>query len=201
MPSDDESTKLQLDVHLAEYAALSNRLTYWVTLQYATYAIAAAALGFIANAWGHIGAFLLAWASILILLLISWALIQTAFEIFTYVVYIEKDLRQMVTPIVNYNPFWEFEAFLVRLRQNKVVGYEQQLGLLPVFGFGILVALGVVIWTSVQNWPHTLLPNIVWLFLCGYVAFMTYKKQRVVLSLQAEAREAILGRTIEKSKR
>src|ERR1035441_511971 len=97
MHSDDESAKLQLDVHLAEYAALSNRLTYWITLQYATYAIAAAALGFIASAWRHIGAFLLAWASILILLLILWALAQTNFEIHTYVVYIEKDLRQMVT--------------------------------------------------------------------------------------------------------
>ncbi len=112
----------QLQTHLFEYNALTTRLTYWITLQYATYAIAVAALGFVAQAWGsNFNRVQLAWAVMLLMPLLAWAFLTTTYEMLTYVVYIERYLRPKLRPLMGTNSFWKFEQFLARLKRNPLI--------------------------------------------------------------------------------
>jgi hypothetical protein len=174
----------QLQVHLYEYNALATRLTYWITLQYATYALAAGSLGFIAQAWGHIEPRLLACASLLIQLILLWALVQTTYEIYTYVVYIETDLRPRISRLVDSHCFWRFEKFLSVERRNRFISYEQTLGLFPLFACGICAALFVIVQYSLPNWRSSLFSDGIWGGCSFYVAIMTALKQRHVAALQ-----------------
>lgn len=192
VPQTSDPDKLgtrRLDAHLAEYNALSTRLTYWINLQYVTYVIAAAALGFVGQGWGHIESRQLAWTSILILLILLWALAQTNFEIFSYVVYIETHLRRCLRPLLQDDSFWKFEHYLRNLRQKRFLSYEKNFGLVPLFACGMGVAAFVIIRGSLRLGRASLIPNLIWLGCGAYVAVMAILKFRQSLNLQAQLTE------------
>jgi hypothetical protein len=139
---DPELIKRRLDVHLAEYSALTMRITYWITIQYVIYGLAAAYLGFAVQAAGKVKLATLVWTSGLVLLLLAWALLQTQWEIFTYVKYIEKQLKPKIEPLVLDGTFWEFESFMADLRTKGFVNFEWQYGMVGFF----LLAIAAVLW-------------------------------------------------------
>ena len=181
---------LRLQAHLAEYTTLTNRITYWISLQYGVYGFAAASLGFIAAAWGHLEMQYQAWACMLILELLLWALLQTNFEIYAIVVYLETHLKSQLKTLLGDSPIWGYEIYMVTLRKNKFISYEQKLGLLPVFAVGMCVAGLFIIRDLWSNWRIHWASSAVWLGCCLYVGTMTYLKWRAVLHLQNEARRA-----------
>lgn len=191
LPVASELTTRQLETHLAEYNALTSRLTYWITLQYVTYAIAGAAIGVIAGAWGHVDAKQLAWASILVQLCILWALAQTIFEIFTYVSYIERHLRFKLKPLLECNSFWRFERYLKALRRTRFISYEQKFGLFPLFASGILLAILVIV-RSVLGSGRVPVSDFLWFGCCAYVAALTFLKFRYAMVLQKRAAKSRL---------
>jgi hypothetical protein len=71
---------MYLEIYLAEFDTLSDRLTYWLTLQSAPYGIAAVALGYIVNDSSPISANL-AWSFLLILQLLMWAVLESTHEV------------------------------------------------------------------------------------------------------------------------
>ncbi len=186
LPVFDELTKSRIETHLAEYNALTTRLTYWITLQYVTYAIAGAALGFLAEAWGHVDSRQLAWASILIQLCLLWALAQTNFEIFTYVVYIERHLRPKLKELITCNSFWRFERYLKALRRKRGVSYEQRFGLFPLFACGIAVALCVIVHSLRVERPLSISDGV-WFGCTIYVVAVVILKFRYAVILQKRA--------------
>ncbi len=197
--SPSELARNQLETHLAEYSALSNRLTYWITLQYATYAIAAGALGFVASGWGRIDDRMLAWACGLIIILILWALAQTNFEIFTYVVYIEKQLRPRVEQLLGSDLFWGFEAYVDSLRQTPMAKFEQQWGVFIASVVGLGTSGWAIYHTSAGKvgmyWKSTLLCSA----LTVYIGLMAALKLRAALTLQEKVRESQKSRESAKS--
>ncbi len=179
---------LKLQAHLYEYATLTNRITYWIYLQYAVYGFAAASLGFVATAWGHLEIQYQAWACLLILQFILWGLLQTNFEIYAIVVYLETSLKNQVGALLGDSTVWNYENYMVTLRKNKFISYEQNLGLFPVFGIGIGTAGLLIIRDLWLNWRIHWASSAVWFGCCLYVGTMTYLKWRAVLHLQNEAR-------------
>jgi len=146
--------RARLDVHLAEYEALTMRVTYWITLQYATYAIAAGYLGFVVQAWRVVPSVTLAWASMFVLQLLAWAFLHTTYEIFTNVDYVEKHLKVKIKPLVESGAaysFWEYEPLLAVRRSKGFLRFEGRFGLLGPFACGMAIAIWLVITGTAGN--------------------------------------------------
>jgi hypothetical protein len=183
----ESSDSLQQQAHLAEYGALTNRITYWVSLQYVIYGFAAASLGFVAAAWGHLEIQYLAWVCMLILLFLLWALLQTNFEIFAIVVYLEGNLKSQLRTLLSGSPTWDYETFMHVLRKDKFIKFEQTLGLLPVFVVGMGSAGFLIVQDLRSNWQAHRASSGVWLACCLFVGAMTFLKWRAVVHLQKKA--------------
>jgi hypothetical protein len=190
----NERATLQLQAHLGEYQTLTNRITYWISLQYAVYGFAAASLGFVAGAWGHIDIQYQAWACMLILLFLLWALNQTIFEMYAIVVYLETSLKRQLTAILGDSIFWDYEAFMVGRRRDKFVSYEQTLGLMPTFAIGILAAGFFIVQDLRSNWRIHWESSAIWLVCCLYVGAMTCLKWRATVHLQKRVAEHLHDR-------
>jgi len=186
-----------LNCHLFEYNALTTRITYWVSLQYATYTIAAAFLGFVAQGWGTVSRSVLAWACALVLELLAWAMLQTTWEICSTVAYIEKELKPRVQDLIKDKDLkppmqalikdellWAFEPYIWRLRSRGYLRYETKYGLAGIF-VGALTALA---WLLVSLNRHTLLvlQNLPWLAGCVYLAVMITGKAYKTFQLQKD---------------
>jgi hypothetical protein len=135
--SDSEKDKY-LRIYIAEFDALSTRLTYWLTLQYVPYGIAAGVFGFFVQSWKsdvypHISPNL-AWASLLILQLLMWAVLQSTHEVFTYVVYFKECLKPGIRQVLQspVRSFLDFETFIAKLRQRWFLRFETTFGLMVV---------------------------------------------------------------------
>jgi hypothetical protein len=101
-----------LDAHIAEYGALTNRLTNWITLQYVIYGFAATALGVFAKSGLKL---VESCAFLLVLLLLAWAILQTVDEIVSTAIYIERELGPEVGELlsgVSPKKLWAWELFL-----------------------------------------------------------------------------------------
>lgn len=142
---DSTTTPLSADIqtltnaHIAEYTALTTRLTYWIYLQWALFAAAGADLILIAT----LSTPYQAWLLLFILLLIAWGVLYTQDEILSTAVYIEGRLKPAIWTLPGFfgehaNALWRWEEFLIEWRGSGVGKFEQHLGLLPVFAAGIL---------------------------------------------------------------
>jgi len=109
--SDNLSPEHQLDVHLAEYSALTNRCTYWLAFQVPIWTALIAFLGLIPLLWPYWDHFRL--ASLVgigsQLLVLIW--FQTIEEQYRAISYIQCQLRPKVDPLIGTPDFWKYEAF------------------------------------------------------------------------------------------
>ncbi len=153
-------TQSQLDAHLAEYAALTMRTTYWLTLQYAIYGIAGAYVGFAVQARNSIPIGSLVWASLLVLQLLGWGMLQTQYEIFINVDYLENHLKPKVAQLVGDGCCWGFEPFLAKRRATGFTRFEFRYGLLGFFVLLVGVAGWLISWAITQT--HWTLADTLW---------------------------------------
>jgi hypothetical protein len=119
--SEEEERKLQLEVHVSEYQAVSNRSTSYAVISSAIWPVIGAYLTLVVTYWGRIaqrryGAPIAVWVSGLIIemLLLYWA--HWMYEQYMMVLYIEQRLRPLVQKIVATPCFWLYEPFLAKRR-------------------------------------------------------------------------------------
>lgn len=144
---DDAISKRRLDLHLAEYNALTMRNTYWITLQYAVYAIAGAYVGLAFQARSTVPFDTLLWGSAMVLLLLAWGLLQIQYEIFSNVEYLETKLKPKILELIPGHRCWDYESFLAERRSSGFVRFEWKYGLLLVFLFAMILIAALIIWT------------------------------------------------------
>lgn len=170
--------RLTADIHLAEYQAIENRLTYWVTLQYAIYSVAILLLlGIVQYLKGNVQI----WAGAAFLLFIAWAWFQTGCEMFMCVIYIEEWLRLGLQDLThNDEIFWQFEPFMNAIRSRGFVWFEWRLGLLPPF----LLAVVVSIWLIVSKTCPWALSDWLWCCATAYIFLMAALKGHQFWGLQ-----------------
>src|ERR1017187_2268802 len=144
---DDGLAKRCLDVHLAEYNALTMRNTYWITLQYAGYAIAGAYVGFAVQARNTVPFDTLWWGSAMGPFLLGWGILQIQYEIFNNVEYMETRLKPKIMKLVGGQACWDYEPFLAQRRAQGFVRFEWKYGLLVVFIFVLILIAALIIWT------------------------------------------------------
>jgi hypothetical protein len=162
---DRPSRRAALD--MAEYNALTNRITYYVTLQYATWGLAAALFGYLAPLWtkessSHRN---LEWIAILSLLTVSWAGLHILYEMLVIVCYLMEELLKNLAADYGLKPrdVWGFEGWIRTLRWLDDVHRNYAIHAIFVLAFSVLVGLlyGDVkrgYWGSSDTW---------WSVVCG----------------------------------
>jgi hypothetical protein len=159
--------------HIAEYTALTNRMTYWIYIQYVMYAIAGAAFGAILGFAPESIKPYQGWMLLFTLVATGWALLQSQDEILTTAIYIEGSLKPFVQgpPRADRPPTWEWERFRILRRGrgreprkivvpeffpkwvvrplvrivNALIKFEGQSGVLPLVLVGAIGALALIV--------------------------------------------------------
>jgi hypothetical protein len=113
-----------LDVHLAEYTALTARGTNYLTLSVAVFSIIPLYLGFVGVVWSDFakkphGVSVLVWASLIVIQGVSLFAVQFEYDQYQIVFYIETTLRHRVHKFVQTSNFWEYENLLRVERKSR----------------------------------------------------------------------------------
>jgi hypothetical protein len=179
-------SRMLLDIHLAEYSGLVNRVTYWISIQYVSYSVAAVLLTLIVSAWGgsKIRNVTIVWGGLLMFQLLAWAWVYSASEIHNTAVYLEGRLRPRISELVNGSSFWGWEPYLAGLRTKGFNRYEWTLGILVLF----LGAIPTSIWLVCKETPNLRdwRSYAGWLVANLYVTSMIVLRVRELSKLQDE---------------
>jgi hypothetical protein len=107
-----------LQLHMAEYGALTMRITYWITLQFSIAPVATAALILLATAYPlfataypRLPLVLMGWAAVVIVEAFLCVYYYTLFEIMNNSQYIECELAPRVRLLVPSATFWQYENY------------------------------------------------------------------------------------------
>lgn len=175
---DHEILKGHLDVHLAEYNALTMRNTYWITLQYVVYGIAGAYLGCAAEAAANnnIPLVPLMWVSGLVLQVLAWGLLQIQYEIFNNVEYLERRLKPAVKKLIGSREVWGYEPFLADQRAQPFARFEWKYSLLVLFLFVFVCIVGFIAWNVWRG--HWTRWDTMWACANMYVGVIVFKRAR-----------------------
>ena len=111
-----KTSLLLLQVHLAEYQALTTRCTYWLVVEYGFYSVLAIYVALVGQIWNTMSHALLAWGSGVVVQLIELVWLATVVERYRATRYIERELRAMVRSLVEADSFWGYESHLARMR-------------------------------------------------------------------------------------
>jgi len=188
-PRDPINSGALLGVHLAEYSALTNRVTYFISLQYLTYSVAAVVLALVAQVWAspNVSRAVVAWGGVFLFLLLVWAWTYTVWEILNTAAYLEGDLRHRVERLVGDGAFWGWESYLAAQRKKGYDRFEWTLGLL------ILLIGGVVLFgrsiSTVRDIFSGWRSNAGWILASAYVLVMITGRMRGVFRLQVQLKE------------
>jgi hypothetical protein len=101
-----------VNLHLYEYQALTNRITYLITMLYALWPVTLTAIGLAALQWSPNHRALVEWTVLLLCEILAVAFYFTSCEIYTHVLYLETDLKPRLAKFTSYSEFWGWESWL-----------------------------------------------------------------------------------------
>jgi hypothetical protein len=132
-----------IQLHTAEYEALTTKNTYLVTVQYSLGTILVLWFALVAQIYAAFNPKVLIWASALVPQLIVLVFMAALIEIYGNTCYIERYLRPAITQLVRPDPFWTYEEHAIKYRAFVPLAWEWW-----PFAFCILVntTVGVLRW-------------------------------------------------------
>jgi hypothetical protein len=133
-----------LNLHIAEYQALTNRNTYLVTLQFSLWPVLLLFLTLVAQLWGLFDHRLLGWSTNFAIQLIGWAWLQLIWEQLNNIRYLEERLRPRIEYAHPNAAFWEYESFLAHDRRGVFLG-DYWLTLIAAIGL-VALPLTILLW-------------------------------------------------------
>jgi hypothetical protein len=147
-PNSSIETAKLVDLHIAEYQALTTRCSYWITMQYAALTVILVFLSVAATLWSSpIDRRLFFWGGSLFLQVIGYFWMQTQGEQYTAIVYIERVLRPAVRDVVQGSQFWCYEPFLASIRSPRPLDplVSPEFWELPIALLATIIVLGIFI--------------------------------------------------------
>jgi hypothetical protein len=137
----NEASVVQL--HIAEYQALTTRGSYWLVLQISLLPVVPIYLGLAAQVLqsGLLVKEVVVWVTVAGLELIGIVWAQIMLEHYTAVKYIEFYLRPMVENLVDSKMFWGYEPHLVKHRPISQRFADASIPLLGLIVFGITLTI------------------------------------------------------------
>jgi hypothetical protein len=139
--ADERDVDSLVQLHVAEYNALTTRCTYRIYFQFSIWGILLIYLPLIGLAWngGMDHAFIL-WVSALVAqgAVLAWQ--ENLIEIYRSIEYIEQVQRPLLTDLLPGKQFWEYERYLAKDRPNRAVWWEY---LFPLLALVAVVGVAV----------------------------------------------------------
>ncbi len=148
MSDQNELNKLLVQLHIAEYQALTNRNTNWSTIQLYIFSLIVAFITFMVLVWNKetmLQTFVL-WGGCIIVQLCLLQLYFVGHEIYRNVYYIEGELRRNVSALVRDLHVWRYEQFLVTRSGKKPIWTDITPTILFLAAFGIAISLRHQCW-------------------------------------------------------
>ena len=159
----DEDWQPILQLHLAEYQALTTRITYWITLQYSTAPITGGVLLLLAGVRDILPPILLIWATATIVEIGIGAYFYTIYEMMNNAEYIECRLATSIRECFpNAPPFWQYE----RYRKGSHVYSPIGIYLMTIPCFGIPC---IALWLHWSRWPPLSCGDVVGAIISGSI--------------------------------
>ena len=122
------------ELRIAQYNALTTRITYYVTLQYATWGAAAALSGYLATLWSApTNRQNLEWITLVCLLAVSWAVLHINYEMFVIVLYLKEELLKSLAT--------DFEGWIRKLGRVEDLHRTQAANIIFTIGLAVLLWL------------------------------------------------------------
>jgi hypothetical protein len=201
-PRDDNSV---LSVHLAEYQALTTRITYWISILYISYSVMAVLLAFIVQQWskGNHASILLRGS--FAFELVVWAWVQACWEMSNIALFLETKLKPKIAHLlfVKSKSFLSWDAYIARQRSQGFDKFESRQSLLVLLLLTVVILVGPFL---VKIGFHLTLPLLhsmllricclirsywQWLFLDIYVVVMISLRSLRMMQIQKELEIAV----------
>jgi hypothetical protein len=151
-----------VQLHIAEYQALTTRSTYWITIQMSVWALVLIYLTLVTSIWSKDSshARLLVWGSGIVIQLCLAGWYYAGNETYRNVFYIEHELRSLIQTVIGPQNFWKYEAFLAKRSGRKPVWSDTAPCIFLVLGFGTVVCIrrpfsGAELWGFLLNMALT----------------------------------------------
>jgi hypothetical protein len=146
-----------IQLHVAEYQALTTRNTYWITIQFSVWLLILTYVTLISAIWlakpnlpAMYTPFIIWGSGILIqIALAGWY--YAGHETYRNLCYVERDLRSMVQEAVGTSQFWQYEPFLAARRPRSPMWSESGPAL------GLIAALVIAVWLRHAFWGKELI--------------------------------------------
>jgi hypothetical protein len=115
-----------INLHIAEYQALTTRQSYWMILQISLVPIIPIYLALAVDTWkrGTIPGRIILWATFAGLQLLGYLWAQAMVEYYTSVKYVECVLRPLIKDALKSNLFWGYEPHLSAHRHTTPLFWE-----------------------------------------------------------------------------
>jgi hypothetical protein len=122
---DSSSALGLLQLHIAEYNALTTRNTYYITIAASFFPVLLLVLTILVAIWNSLNHALLIWASGTVVQLFVLAWIENAWQQYKNLKYIEGELRLLVSAVVEGSSvFWNYERWLADGRHGATLWWE-----------------------------------------------------------------------------
>ena len=159
--SDTSEDKL-INLHIAEYQALTTRASYWIVLQVGLLPIIPIYLAMAAQVWqyGPVLKEIVIWSTLAGMQItgIVWA--QTVVEQYGLVRYVECYLRPLAEEVVHTKLFWGYEPYLIKRRTIPTSFAEPAVAVIS----SALLIITCVSRYSMHSWL-----KLSWWDACGFV--------------------------------
>jgi|WetSurMetagenome_2_1015567.scaffolds.fasta_scaffold487516_1 hypothetical protein len=105
-------SKKQIDLHIAEYNALTTRITYLINIQFILLTVGVTWILIAMNLFSSIKNNVVLWIVLFGGQLIGYFASRMSVDIYTIARYIESSLKPDIKEIINHNKFWNWELYL-----------------------------------------------------------------------------------------
>ena len=142
---DEENLKkMQIDLHIAEYNALTTRCTYFTNIQNLILSVLVIWLTVMIGLWIKNPSSIIAWGTILGSQIFGILSAVLLYEEYNMIRYIESFLKPIINNLLNKKIFWEYQSFLISQRKESYKIWE----------FSIIIITGIIIITvSITRFP------------------------------------------------
>lgn len=165
--NDGSSQRIEMEIqlHLAEYNALTTRCTYFTNIQNVLLtAVVIWVTGGLLVSWNHEPVFIFRWGILFGMQIIGIISAQLFYEENKIIRYLESELKPAIKRLIRSDRFWKYQLFIAKQRSDKFVIWEYS---------GVIIGAAVVAVIAITRLSKWVLGDFIGL-LCNIALLVIY---------------------------
>jgi hypothetical protein len=147
-PLEQRNPATLIQLHIAEYQALTMRNTYWITMQYFLWPILIGLIGLVTQLHNPFDPALRIWGIAIVIEVVVVAYYAATLEQYSNVRYIETELKPSISVLVGPESFWGYEPYLKASRPFPAWLWEM---------WPLLLLFGCIVFPIGKRWSFLFL--------------------------------------------